>query len=155
VPASVAPSSRAAFGSAPHLTEPSGGMVVWFTDPPGAVIQMARAGDFTEGMARWIVSHGVAALLERFPDPAELVLVLDLGLMDRREPPVRSLMVEAAKTLRPRLAHATVLPPDRATKIYLASLDAGVALVRVFGVSVRIGRSLSDVLREHRLQAAR
>jgi hypothetical protein len=136
----------AGFTASPHLRDASGALAVWFTEPPGALIQVAEPCQLTVDMARWLVGPGFAALEARFPEPARLILVLDLGLMAGRDVAVRPLIVDLAKALRPRLARAIVLPPQRASALYIASLKTGVAMLRVFGVTVEIGRSLSDVV---------
>ena len=136
----------AGFAGPPHIRDASGALVAWFTEPPGALIQVAEPCQLTVDMARWLVGPGFAALEARFPEPARLILVLDLGLMTGRDVAVRPLIVDLAKTLRPRLARAIVIPPQRASALYIASLKTGVAVLRVFGVTVEVARSLPEVV---------
>jgi hypothetical protein len=144
----------APFTVAPHLSDATGGLAVWFTEPPGAIIQIAKPCHLTAEMARWLVGPGLTAFAARFPEPARLILVLDLGLMDGRDVAVRPLIIDAAKDLRPRLARAILLPPRRASAIYIASLKTGVAMLRVFGVTIEIARALSDVVSSAALRPA-
>lgn len=144
-----------AFPRAPHTRDPSGTLVAWFTDPPGALIQMSRSSELTVEMAAWLVNAGVAQLLARFPGTGPLTIVLDIRLMTKRDPAVRSLLVEAAKKLGPRLGAGYVIPPENSSKIYLASVHAAAAALRVFGARVEIFETLSAVLTVKKLRAAR
>jgi hypothetical protein len=133
----------------PHLEDPSGSVAVWYTDPPGVVMQFVQAarGDLT--LVRWLVGPARERLLERFPGSSPLVFVMDLGLMTGRDAAVRPILNEAAKALRPRIARSVVVPPENASAIYMASLHASVSLLRVFGVPVEI-QPLSTALRSLR-----
>jgi hypothetical protein len=132
----------AAFARRPHVQDPSGTLVAWFTDPAGAVIQLARPSELTIEMTRWLVGTGLDALVQRFPGDVPLTVVLDVRMMTSRQPAVRGLIVDAAKTLRPRLGRAVVIPPQNATRVYLAGLSAAVAVLRVFGVELELQESI-------------
>lgn len=144
-----------AFLRSPHTQDPSGALVAWFTDPAGALVQISRTSELTVEMTRWLVEHGCAQLLARFPGTTPLTIVLDIRLMTKRQPAVRSLLVEAAKKLGPRLGMGYVLPPENSGKVYLASLHAATAALRVFGARVEISESLSALLSAQHMRAAR
>jgi hypothetical protein len=149
------PPQHAVFARSPHLHDPTGTLVAWFTEPAGALIQISRLSEFTVEMATWLVEVGSSQLLARFPGTTPLVIVLDLRLMTKRQPAVRSLLVEAAKKLGPRLGCGFVIPPENSSKVYLASIHAAAAALRVFGAKVEIVESLPSLVAEKRLRAAR
>jgi hypothetical protein len=79
------------------------------------------------------------------------VFVLDLGLMKGRDPVARPIVTSTVRSFKNRIERAVLVPPEEATAVYLASLQASISLLRVFGVSVAI-ESLTDALRS--LEAA-
>lgn len=143
-----------AFFRLPDTHDPTGTLVAWFTQPPGAVIQFSRESELTVEMTSWLVEHGCSQLLGRFPGTTPLIIVLDLQFMTKRQPAVRALLVEAAKKLGPRLGMGFVLPPANAGKIYLASLHAATAALRAFGAKVEVVESLPTLLTTRRIRAA-
>src|SRR5215472_11798048 len=151
---SGAASGDPAFLVPPHLRHPSGALVAWLTDPPGAVIQLTRPTRGTADLAEWLVGPALEYLLRHFPDALRLIVVLDLRQMTGRDPLARALLLEKAKTLRAGLLRAVVIPPIGASRVYLSSLRVAADILRVFGVRVDIERSLTDVLSEHRLRGA-
>ena len=130
--------SRAAFQVPPHLLDPSHTVAVWFTEPPGAVIQFTRPAVGTVALAEWLVGPAQAQLVRRFPDDCPLVFVLDLGLMTSRDPVARPILTGAARALKERVTRSVLVAPVEASSIYLASLKASISLLRVFGVTVSI-----------------
>jgi hypothetical protein len=144
----------ASFEDSPHVTSPCGDLAAWFTEPPGAIIRFVRPARLELAGARWLTGPAIDLLNDRFGPTQKLILVLDLGRMRTRDPAVRPMIVEAAKSLRPRLARAVVIPPAQASAVYLASLRAAASLLRVFGVEVELRASLADVLRVITLSAA-
>jgi hypothetical protein len=145
---------HAAFARRPHLADESAILLAWFTEPAGVVIQLAEPSELTMEMTRWLVGPGLEALVQRFPGDTPLTIVLDVRLMTSRQPAVRGLIVEAAKALRARLARAVVIPPQNATRVYLAGLNAAVAVLRVFGVDIELQDSLKIALARIGLHAA-
>jgi EAL domain-containing protein (putative c-di-GMP-specific phosphodiesterase class I) len=144
-----------AFAQLPHTQDSTGTLVAWFTSPPGALVQISRSSELTVEMTRWLVEHGCSELLDRFPGPTPLAIVLDIRLMTKRQPAVRSLLVEAAKKLGPRLGTGYVIPPESAGKVYLASLHAAAAALRVFGARIEIAESLSILVDTKRIRPIR
>lgn len=135
-----------AFTRRPHKQDPTGALVAWFTEPPGALIQMTREGELTVAMARAVILPGCDELLARFSNGEPLTLVLDISLMEKRETAVRAVFVDAAKRLGARIGAGIVIAPKSASKIYLMSLQAAVATLRVFGVNLEIQSSLQAVV---------
>lgn len=145
------PSSRAAFATPPHLLDPSRSVAIWFTNPPGAVAQFARRASGSVVLAEWGAGPALERFLERFPGDGPIVFVLDLGLMVGRDPVARPIITAAVRSLKSRIARAVLVPPEEASAAYLASLQASISLLRVFGVPVSI-ETLPDALES--LQAA-
>lgn len=127
----------AAFTGTPHLVDPSQTVAVWFTDPPGAVVQFVRRAPCTVPLAQWMATSARARLVERFASSASLVFVLDLSLMDGRDPLARPIIVECAREFASR-ARARVVPPRDASRVYLAGIHVAASVARVFGIEVSI-----------------
>lgn len=130
--------TRAVFAVPPHLEDPSGTVAIWFTDPPGSVMQFVRAGHGTVEIARWLVGPALEKTLQRFPGKTKLRLVMDLSLMTGRDPAARAVLVETTKKFRERIALSTIIPPQNASVVYLAALNVSVSLLQVFGVPIEV-----------------
>ena len=137
--------ARAAFDAPPHMMDSSRTMAVWFTEPAGLVAQFARPARWSVPLAEWLVGPVISRLLKRFPGDQPLVFVLDLTQMNGRDPPVRQLVVEAARSLTHRARRAVVVPPENANRVYLAGVQAAASIARVFGLTVSI-ESLPEAL---------
>jgi hypothetical protein len=138
----------------PHLQHPSGLVVAWFTEPPGAVVQLTKPARGTLDLAQWLVGPACQELLQRFPDAKELFIVFDLSQMRGRDLSARAALLERAKTLRPGMVRAAVIPPAAASALYLSSLRVAVAILGVFGVAVDIESSLKSVIASRGLNVA-
>jgi hypothetical protein len=138
--------TNAAFTAPPHLTDPSRTLVVWFTEPPGIVVQFARPARFEMSHAQWMVGPMLSALLKRFSREEPLAFVLDLSLMDGRDPSVRPLLVEAARKVTHRSRRSILVPPVNANRVYLAGVNAAASLARVFGLTVSIETLSQSIL---------
>lgn len=146
--------ARQAFACAPHRTDPDGQIGSWYTEPPGVVVQLLRPAEGTLEMCNWLAGPGTDALLRRFPSEP-LILVFDMRLMTGREPRARNALIEPAKKLKPRIQHGVLLPPERASRVYLSSLYAATALLSVFGYHLELASSLETVIAKYRLVPAR
>jgi hypothetical protein len=142
-----------AFNSAPDF-QGVGALRAWFTDPPGAIVQMARPGRWTQEMAAWMVGPGNARLRGRFPGASGLLLVLDLTLMDGREPGARALMLERASKGGGLVTRIILIPPANANPVYLTTLRAAVTLLKALGKDIKIERSLTKAIAEFGLKPA-
>ena len=145
---------KPAFDARPHVQDPTGAVVAWLTEPPGAIIQFARPARGTTELARWLVGPATAALQRRFPIELRLVLVLDLTLMDGRDAGARALLHESAKDNKGRVARSFVIPPKKASATYLSALQVSATLLRVFGVRVEVESSLASVFASCPLRVA-
>ena len=141
------------FAAPPHVTCPVGPLQGWFTDPPGAVVQLTEATEFTIEMARWLVGPGFALLHERFQSRSErLVLLLDIRPMTSRDPAVRTLFMETAREQGGRFAAVVVIPPLQINPVYRTTLQAAAALVSAFGIELEITTQIGDALTRHQLR---
>jgi hypothetical protein len=147
-------SSDAAFLVPPHLRHSSGALVVWLTEPPGAVVQLTRPVRGTADLAEWLVGPAFEHLIQYFPDALRLIVVFDLRQMTGRDSSARALLIDKGKTLRASMLHAVVIPPVGASPAYHSSLRVAAAILRVYGVRVDIERSLTKVLSEQGLRGA-
>ncbi len=147
--------TQPAFATPPHLTDDSETIAVWFTEPAGAVVQMTRASWGTADVAHWLVGPAWDQLLQRFPREGRFLLVLDLRAMLGRDREARSIVIEKAKAVQPRIERAVYLPPTNATPLYLNSIRVSAALLRVFGVQVDIEQSFTVVRSSFHLQVAK
>jgi hypothetical protein len=119
------------------------------------VVQLTKHVRGTVDLAEWLVGPAWHQLLQRFPDAKEFLIVFDLSQMDGRDPSARAALLDKAKTLRPGMLRAVIIPPTGASSIYLASLQVAVAIARVFGVPVDVESSLKNVLASRGLKVAR
>ena len=126
---------------------------MWYTDPPGVVLQLAAPIRGNVEMAEWLCGPGVERLRVRYPNVKGLVLVMDLTLMDGREPDARAVMLRNAAEMRGLFAKVFVVPPAKANRIYLSTLHAAAAVLSAFGVKLSIERSLTMVFARCPLKA--
>jgi hypothetical protein len=147
---SVAP----AFAVPPHLRHGAQGeLQAWFTDPPGAVMQLSKPQHFTVEQAEWLVGPALERLRQRFPSEEKLLLVLDYRNMTSRDPRARSLMMEHARDIARFFQHITVVPPEQPNPVYRTMLHAAVALVSAFGAPIEIVDSFDDAMARRGLRA--
>lgn len=137
------------FDAPPHVTDPSGTIAVWWTDPPGIVLQLTRPARGTTAMAEWMVGPGVDLLVRRFPECFDMRIVLDLRQMTGRSATARSLLMQAAKALSERVAHVVVLPSPHMGPAYSKVIEGTAGLLRLLGMRVDIEHALDRVLERH------
>lgn len=143
-----------AFAVPPHLRHgEQGELHAWFTDPPGAVLQLSKPQHFTLEQAEWLVGPGIEQLRARFPHGEKLLLVLDYRNMTSRDTRARTLMMERARDIAHMFAHITVVPPNQPNPIYRTMLHAAVALVSAFGSPIEIVDSFDEVVARRSLRA--
>jgi hypothetical protein len=126
----------------------------WFTDPPGVVVQMAEPSRGTVQIAEWMVGHGYARLRGRFPEAERLILVIDLSLMEGRDPAARAVMLDKAREFSQLFERTVIIPPLKGSPIYLTTLHAAAALLTAFGVDLKIEKSLAAVIAQWKLKPA-
>jgi hypothetical protein len=143
-----------AFAVPPHLRHgPKDGLCVWFTQPPGAVLQLSTPQRFTIEQAHWIVGPALEQLLVRFPAGEKLTLIFDFRNMTSRDLSARTVLMEHANDIVHRFSHVFIVPPLQSNPIYRVALQAAVALVSAFGASFVIVESLDEVIAERSLRA--
>lgn len=135
-----------AFDTAPELRCEAGPLAVWFTDPPGVVLQLTEAAVFTKEMAEWMVGRGFALLKERFPHNNELSILLDLRRMTSREPAAHPVVMAAAMQHLFMFAKVGVIAPLKPQPLYMTTLHGAVALLSAIGPEIRIYDTLEDAL---------
>lgn len=138
----------------PHLECPEGPLHVWFTEPPGAVMQLVEAVRFTTDVARWLTGPGFDLLQARYGEGAVFTVVFDIRQMTSRDPVVRSLFMDTARERGNRFESVIVIPPLQINPVYLAGLHAAAALVSAFGPRFEISSDVEHVRNRHRLRAA-
>jgi hypothetical protein len=133
----------------PHLIDPSGTMAVYWTDPPGAVLQLQRATRGTTTMAEWLVGPVLDQLFARYPDVTDLGVVLDMRQMVGRSATARSLLIQAAEKAIGRIARVVLLPSIHMGTAYIKVIEATALLLRLSGYEVHIEDDLDVALSKH------
>jgi hypothetical protein len=142
----------AAFHGPPHARSPAGEAALWYTDPPGVVVQFVAPVRGTEEFVRWLVGPAAHGLFRRFAE-RDLVFVLDLARMRGRDLAARALLIQQAPTFRHRFSQIAVVPPDTSGAIVTNTLYAAAALLRTAGIPVDVAPTLQAVLRRWPLRA--
>jgi len=142
------------FTTEPDLRYEGDKLVIWFTDPPGAVVQLTEATVFTKGMAEWMVGPGFSALHERFARGTELRMLLDLRPMTAREPAARPVIMSAATRHMFMFAKLGVIAPAKPPPLYMITLHSAIALLSAIGPEIRIFETIDGALQTLGLQAA-
>jgi hypothetical protein len=147
---------ESAFDAPPHLVDPSGALGVYWTDPPGVLVQFIRPARGTTELAEWLTSEGLELLIARFPVDQELRLILDMRQMVGRSASARSLLMRASKTSRSRVQHVVLLPSVHLGATYAKVIEASAVVLRMLGYRVHVEHDLERALKKHgtRLLAA-
>ena len=145
-------SSPPPFACEPHMR--SGPLAVWFTSPPGVVVQFVEPALGTLELVNWLVGPAYAELDRRAAGRRALMLVLDFGLMTARTNASRTVLLSKARQSAHRFAEVIVVGSYTATRTQLTSLHAGMALVRALGVRVSMAESALEAVDRLRLRAS-
>jgi hypothetical protein len=137
----------------PDLVGP-GELRVWFTEPPGAVMQMIARGRGTKEMAEWLVGPALTRLRDRFPQCSQLILVLDFALLEGRDPAARVVMMDKGRECAALFSQSFLIRPEKANPVYITTLHAAAALLSAFGVNLEISNSLREVISRCNLHPA-
>jgi hypothetical protein len=129
------------FGSKPHATDPSGSLAVWYTEPPGVVIQLLTAREGTLELVQWLAGPSRAQTERRFHDRDDLQVLFDVRLLTGRAPEVRAQIMELAKAMRPRVKRVVVLPPRDWSPALRRTLEVTVSILRVFGLQIAVAQT--------------
>jgi len=145
-------STRAAFARAPHLSY--GGAAVWFTSPPGAVVQLVEPVRGTLDLVNWLVGPAYDELERRFPGRTALIFVFDLELMTGRSAACRSVFLAKARECGKRFSEGLFVPPRAANAAYRQSMQAAILLIRALGVHVEHASSAISAVALRNLKPA-
>jgi len=124
----------------------AGGLRMWFTDPPGAIVQLAQSARGTKEMAEWLIGPAFARVRGRFPAEDALILVIDLSLMNGRDPAARAVIMDKARESGRLFTRTFLVPPAKASAVYLTTMHAAAALMNALGRDINIESSLADVI---------
>lgn len=139
-------SPPAAFAVPPHVVDDSGLVAVWFTDPPGVVLQLTQPARGTTAIAEWIVGPAYGQIVSRFPDARDLRVVLDMRQMTGRAATARALLIEHAKLIAPRLGTVIILPSIHLGSLYIKVVEATAVMLRAFGIRIQLESNLERAL---------
>jgi hypothetical protein len=145
-------STRAAFPRAPHMSY--GGAAVWFTSPPGAVVQLLEPVRGTLELVNWLVGPAYDELERRFPGRQALIFVFDLELMTGRSAASRSVFLAKVRECGKRFAEGLVVPPTAANAAYRQSMYAAMAIARAVGIHVEMVSSSVSAVASRSLKPA-
>lgn len=127
---------------------------VWFTEPPGAIVQMSKPQHGTLEQSRWLIGPGLALLRQRFPDAQQLVLVLDFRNLTRRDLAARKVLIDSAPETAKYFSGVFIVPPLQTNVVYRTTLQAAAVLVSALGTRIAIVDNLSSVMIEQGLRVA-
>lgn len=148
-----ASSYASAFSGVPHIVDPSGAIAVYWTDPPGALVQVVQATRGTSEMAHWLVTEGLDLLLSRFPGVDNLQLVIDMRRMTGRSAMARSILMGASGgTAAERIGHVVLLPSVHMGPAYVKVIEATAVALRLIGYRVDVEHDLDEALRKHTIR---
>jgi hypothetical protein len=135
------------FSGVPHIVDPSGAIAIYWTDPPGALLQVVQDTRGTSEMAHWLATEGLELLLSRFPGVDSLRLVIDMRRMTGRSAMARSILMNASGgQAAERIAHVVLLPSVHMGPAYITVIEAAAVALRLIGYRVDIEHDLDDAL---------
>jgi hypothetical protein len=138
------------FSGVPHIVDPSGAIAVYWTDPPGALLQVVQATRGTSEMAHWLVTDGLDLLLNRFPSVDNLLLVIDMRRMTGRSAMARSILMNASGgPAAERIGQIVMLPSVHMGPAYVAVIEATAVALRLIGYRVAVEHDLEEALKNY------
>jgi hypothetical protein len=143
---------RPAFTSPPHVRFGNNEAVAWVVHPPGGVAQLTAEVRGTRELAQWVVGPALRVMLDTYPEHRGLIIVLDLSLMQGRDPAARAVMLEKARELARCVGHTYLVPPLKTNAVYRTTLHAAVALLSTLGIHVEMVTSAAEVIERLKLQ---
>jgi hypothetical protein len=145
-----ASSYASVFSGVPHIVDPSGAIGVYWTDPPGAILQVVQATRGTSEMAQWLVTDGLDLLLSRFPGVDNLRLIIDMRSMTGRSAMARSILMNASGgQAAERVGQIVLLPSVHMGAAYIAVIEATVTALRLIGYRVAVEHDLDEALQKY------
>jgi hypothetical protein len=138
------------FSGVPHIVDPSGAIAIYWTDPPGALIQVVQDMRGTSEMAHWLVTDGLELLLNRFTGVDNLRLVIDMRRMTGRSAMARSILMTASGgQAAERIGQVVLLPSVHMGSAYITLIEATAVTLRLVGYRVSVEHDLDEALRKH------
>lgn len=137
------------FSGVPHIVDPTGSVAVYWTDPPGALVQLVQATRGTSEMAHWLVGEALELLFNRFPGVDGLRIVIDMRRMTGRSAMARSVLMNAAGAAAGRIGQVVLLPSVHMGPAYLTVIEATAVALRLVGYRVDVEHDLDEALRRH------
>ena len=135
------------FSGVPHIVDPSGAIAIYWTDPPGALLQVVQATRGTSEMAHWLVNDGLDLLLNRFPGVDNLQLVIDMRRMTGRSAMARTILMNASGgQAAERIGQIVLLPSVHMGPAYVAVIEATAVALRLVGYRVAVEHDLDEAL---------
>jgi hypothetical protein len=146
LPVKPAPVIEPIFDTPPDACFEGGKLAAWFTDPPGAVVQLLGATVFSKEMAEWIVGTGLAGLERRYGAHTKLRLLLDIRPMLSREPAALQVIMGAGTQSLFRFERLGVVPPLKPPPLYMTTLHGAIALLSAIVPQIRVYETTTDAL---------
>lgn len=144
------------FSGGAHIVDPTGAIAVFWTDPPGAVIQVVQATRGTSEMAHWLVTEGLDLLLSRFPGVDNLQLVIDMRRMTGRSAMARSILMNASGgQAAERIGQVVLLPSVHMGPAYFTVIEATAVALRLIGYRVAVEHDLDEALKKYGIRTER
>jgi hypothetical protein len=143
-----------AFSVPPHLTDPSGAIAVWWTDPAGGLMQLTRPARGTVEMAEWLVGPAFELLLARFTGVSDLRVILDMRQMTGRSATARAALLHRAKSVAGRIGHVVLLPSVHLGTTYFKIVEGTAMMLRLAGLPVDVEYGLERVMDRYELRPA-
>jgi hypothetical protein len=142
---SVVAPAPTAFPEPPHLTDPSGAIAIWYTQPPGVVLQLTRPVHGTVSHAQWLAGPAREEMLRRFPHQ-ELIVLFDVHLATGRDPAMRPIMLDVGRGLLGRAERVVVVLPRHLSPAIRSAMEVTLSILRVFGLPLEAASSLTYTL---------
>jgi hypothetical protein len=120
-------------------------MAVWFTEPPGLVVQLVEPTRITLPMVDWLVGPAYAELERRYPRQS-LEIVLDFAHMTSRTSASRTVFLSKARQVGQRFVHGFWVAPTAMKPAAASSIQASVALMRSLGIHVVTVESAAEAI---------
>ena len=91
----------AGFPTTPDVSDPSGLIAAYWTDPPGVVLRFVRPARGTAKLSEWLVGPAFELFTQRFPGETQLRIVLDMSQMTGRSATARAVLMQSAARFAP------------------------------------------------------
>ena len=138
----------------PDVSDPSGLIAVYWTDPPGAVLRFVRPARGTAKVSEWLIGPAFELLTQRFPGETQLRIVLDMAQMTGRSATARAVLMQSAARFAPYLGQVVLVPSMHMGTAYIKVVEASAAVLRLVGLRIDIETSAERALVKHGIRPA-